>query len=192
MPNETQDKETREKELAKSPSGAATATGQARENDSGKEDERLKDADRRPTPEGAPKAGDFAPVDYPKPQGLQKEPANFSPTGTIPAEMVSSPGGFIPISSVAGDELEARLESTYGKQPIGDQLEELTDEQLVGMDGPSVRAVGLQRGYRMPEMAGSRTMRATFLREQGKDERFAEGKDSGKKGLAARVLGGGK
>jgi hypothetical protein len=190
MPNETQDKAVRSAEIAKSASGTATATGQAREHDSGKEDERLKGADKHPQPEGAPEGGDFAKVNYAQPQGLQAEPANFSVTGTIPAEVVSSPGGFVPLSSVSEGDRYARLESTYGKQPIGDQLERLTEEDLEGMDGPSVRAVGHQRGYKMPEQAGSRTMRATFLREQENDERFAE--EKGKKGLAARVLGSGK
>lgn len=192
MANETQEKAVRESQINKTSSGGATATGQARENDSGKEDERLKDTDKRPEPEGAPEGGDFAEVKYAKPQGLQAEPANFSVTGTIPADVVSSPGGFVPLSSVSEGDREARLESTLGKQPIGDQLNELTREDLEGMDGPSVRAVGVQRGYRMPDMGGSRTMRASFLREQEKDERFLEGEGKPKKGLAARVLGGGK
>lgn len=168
----TQSEETRGAILSQAPSNSASATGQAkREKD---EEERLTDHPRGSTVEieGAPEGGDFGAGTDAKPQGMQTEPAAFTPSGTIPAAMVSSPGGFVPLSAIPEGEREGRLRSTLGKQPIGDQHEKLTEEELGQLDGPSIRAIAVQRGYKNIPEFGSRTIRSRFLQEQDNDPLF--------------------
>jgi hypothetical protein len=181
-----QNEEARKDALSRTAAtGLGSATGQARENRSGAEDERLKGADKREAPEGAPKMGDFARVELPEPDGLQAEPAAFSTAGTIPSGMVSSPGGFVPISAVSDPKraIERTLAST-GRNPDDRKL---TEEEVESLDGASVRAIGAQRGYEMPDMAGGRSMRRIFLEKQAEDSRF-KGSSTLKK-VAAAVAG---
>lgn len=165
-----QSAEVRAEALRAAPSGSGSATGQAKENDSGQEDERLVGSEDRPAPEGAPERGDYGQVEYAQPVGLQAEPAAFTPGGTIPAGFVASPSGFVPASTVANP--EEAIETTLGKQKVAAPPRKLTQEEVEALDGPTVRAIGAQRGYQMPDMAGSRTARARFLAEQDKDPAF--------------------
>jgi hypothetical protein len=184
MADTTQDPKVREEMLARSTSGSGSATGQAKEQASGREDERLEGSEDREGPEDGPEKGDFGAVEYAQPVGLQAEPANFTSGGTIPAGMVSSPAGFVPLSAV-GDP-EAALERTLGKQGSTKDNRRLTEEDLEQLDGPSIRAIGTQRGYQMPDLAGRGTIRGKFLAEQEKDERFSE-EEPAKKGLLAKL-----
>lgn len=168
----TQDPATREEMLRRSSSGDGSATGQAKDQASGKEDERLKGSEDREGPEDAPEKGDFGAVEYAQPVGLQAEPANFTSGGTIPAGMVSSPAGFVPISAV--DDPEAALERTLGKQGSTKDTRRLIEDDLEQLDGPSIRAIGTQRGYHMPDLAGRGTIKTRFLALQDADPAFAE------------------
>jgi hypothetical protein len=181
----TQTDEKRKEGLSGAPSGGQTATGQAKEDASGAEEARLKGTEDRPAPEGGPEKGDFAPVDYPEPSGAQAEPANFTFGGTIPSNMVSSTNGFVPVSAVSDPEeaLERTLAST---RRIRDDRK-LSEEELEAMDGPSVRAIGVQRGYEMPDLAGGGVTRRRFLAQQEKDEAFSEKKEG--KSLLDKVRG---
>jgi hypothetical protein len=156
---------------ATSTGGAAgTATGQAIQQHDGSEKERLKDLEKPPTPKDAPKAGDFAPHTAQKPIGLQKEEAAYAVNGTIPADMVSSPSGWVPAGAVADREeaLERTLEST-GRLPDD---RELTEDELKKLDGATIRSIAAQRGYEMPAVGGTRSSRMRFLQHQGEDKRF--------------------
>lgn len=174
MAETTQDPKVREEMLARSTSGSGSATGQAKEQASGKEDERLGGSEDREGPEDAPAKGDFGAVEYAQPVGLQAEPANFTSGGTIPAGMVSSPGGFVPLSAV-GDP-EAALERTLGQQGSTKDNRRLTEDDLDQLDGPSIRAIGAQRGYKIADLAGRRTVKAAFLTAQDEDKRFQKSK----------------
>lgn len=169
-----QDAATREQALKGAPSGAGSATGQAKEDAAGAEERRLKGSEDREGPEDAPSQGDYGAIEYSEPVGLQAEPANFTRGGTIPAAMVSSPTGFVPVSSV--DDPEAALERTLGEGGSTKDNRRLTEEELDQLDGPSVRAIGVQRGYKIGDLAGSRTIRAAFLAAQDEDKRFAKAK----------------
>lgn len=169
MANATQSEEARAAALAHAPSHTATATGQALQKE--KEDERLENHPRGSTIEieGGPTSGDFGGGEPQEPRGLQAEPAAFTASGTIPPAMVSSPGGFVPLSAVPEGEREERLQTTLGKTSRGDDGRALTEAEVDALDGPSIRAIGHQRGYHMPEQAGSRRMRQVFLTNQAED-----------------------
>lgn len=174
MADQTQNDAVRAEMLSRSTASSGSATGQAKDQASGKEDERLEGQDKRPGPKDGPTNGDFALVEYAQPIGLQAEPANFTSGGTIPASMVSSPSGFVPISSIADPE-EAQ-ERTLGAQGSTRDDRALTEEELGQLDGPSIRAIGAQRGYKINDLAGKRTVTAAFLAAQGEDKRFTKGK----------------
>jgi hypothetical protein len=180
---EVQSEEARVAALSRGATHGASATGQAQR--ASDDAVRLKGEPRGSTVEinGAPEGGDFGSGTASEPKGLQAEPAAFTPSGTIPSGMVSSPGGFVPVSAVPEREREARLQTTLGKTSIGDRRELLAEEELEGLDAPTLRAIGHQRGYKMPEQAGSRRMRAEFLRAQNDDSSLKPQK----KGLASKV-----
>lgn len=163
----------------------SSATGQAKENDSGKEDERLEGRDEQQEPQNAPTKGDFAQVKTEAPKGLQAEPANFTTSGTIPAGFVSSPTGFVPLSAVSDP--EAALERTLAANGRNRDERKLSEEEVEAISGVELRAIGVQRGYELPDFAGQHTMRRRFLREQEKDESLTE--KSEKRSLTARLVG---
>jgi hypothetical protein len=188
MAVQTQDEDARAAALSQSTAGSSSATAQAQQKDA--EEERLADHPRGSTIEieGAPTAGDFGGGEPQEPRGLLAEPAAFTPLGTIPAAMVSSPGGFVPLSAIPEGDRENRLQSTLGKQPVGDQRQQLSEDELAALDGPSIRAIAVQRGYKdIPEF-GSRSIRKHFLIAQAKDPLlFEEKKSAG--GVLRRLVG---
>lgn len=169
----TQDSAVRDEMLSRTTTaGSATATGQALDQASGAEDERLEGADKAESPEGAPEKGDFARVQLAEPSGLQAEPAAFSTAGTIPQGMVASPSGHIPatVTNASPEDVNRTLNST-GRNSDNRKL---TEREVESLSGPDLRAIGVQRGYDMPALAGTRTQRRVFLEKQSADSRFKE------------------
>lgn len=178
----TQDEKVRDDALSRTAAtGSGSATGQAIEQASGSEDKRLSGSEDRQEPKGAPKQGDFARIDLEEPSGLQAESAAFTTNGTIPSGMVASPGGFVPASAVPDS--EAALEMTLNSSGRNPDTRVLSEKEVEGLSGTELRAIGAQRGYKMADLAGTRTQRREFLRLQGEDPRFKE-----KKGTTAKIL----
>jgi hypothetical protein len=157
------------------------ASGQARA-ETLKQDEVHPAGEKRDAPEGAPTTADFGRVKLPKPTGLQAEEANYTTGGTIPANMVSSPGGFVPLSAVA--DREAALERTLTSSGRNPDTRALSEDEIEGLSGAEARAISAQRGYKPPDLAGSRTQRRFLIEEQSKDQRFT----NEKRGLTGKVL----
>lgn len=178
-----QDEQARTDALSRSGAGTGTATGQAKENASGREDERLAGADKREEPENTSQKADFARVELDEPAGLQAETAAYGPGGTIPAGMVSSPGGFIPLSAV--NDPEEALERTLSSNGRNPDTRRLREDEVEQLSGAEARAISAQRGYKPPDLAGTRTQRRFLLEKQAEDPRFKEEK----KGVVAKVLG---
>ena len=177
-----QTEEARRAELSRAAPHGATATGQALHK--GEEDDRLSGHPRGALqePESGPEGGDFGEGTPAKPRGLQAEEATYIHSGTVPPNMVSSPGGLVPVGAVPESERDARLQTTLGKSAIGGDRRKLTEDEVAQIDGPSIRAIGVQRGYRMDGQFGSRSARAEFLRQQEDDQAFKP-----KKGLVEKV-----
>lgn len=180
-----QTEEARRAELSRAAPHGATATGQALHK--GEEDERLKDHPRGALeePEDGPDGGDFGEGAVAKPKGLQAEEATYIHSGTVPPNMVSSPGGLVPVGAVPEDEREARLQTTLGRSAIGGDRRKLSEDEVAAMDGPSIRAIAAQRGYKVDNQFGSRTSRASFLQQQEEDPLFKKVKGTGKTTQAA-------
>lgn len=155
--------------------GPETATGQQIAWDNGEQevpkgDERgsqleIEGGEPTPTIEG----GD-------KPRGLQAEPALFVSNGQVAHDMVPSPTGLQPIAAVAATPEEAkkkideRVEQHQQYINRTQNKDKVLDEATVGRLGKAeLRAIALQRGYDVPE-AGTRAIRANFLRAQGEAE----------------------
>lgn len=170
-----QNEQARKDALSRSAAGSGTAAGQARDGDP-------EPGEKQDKPEGAPSKGDFARVRLDKPTGLQAEEASYDAGGTIPANMVSSPAGYVPISGVSDpDEALERTLTSSGRNP---DTRALTEEEIEGLSGAEARAISAQRGYKPPDLAGTRTQRRFLLEEQTQDSRFK----NEKKGVTARVL----
>ena len=114
------------------------------------------------------------------PRGLQAEDALFVSNGQVASDMVPSPTGLQPVGAVAATPEEAKemiekRKTDHQAYVEGTAKLENIDEQTINRLGKTeLRAIGVQRGYKMPD-TGTRAMRATFLAEQAKDERV--GKD---------------
>lgn len=166
--------------------GPETATGQqikwaAGEQDVPKGDERgsqteIEGGEPTPTIEG----GD-------EPRGLQAEDALFSSNGQIASDMEASPTGLQPIGAASASPEEAQEKIAKRKADHQAYIErtprlEQLDEPTIGRLGKTeLRAIGLQRGYTMPE-TGTRAMRASFIAAQDKDERIGGSVPKGKRG----------
>ena len=123
------------------------------------------------TKKNQPKA-DFKADPPTKPSGAQAEPAEFAKDGgSVSPNMVPSGGGPVPLGSLAPEEQKRRLElkRTSGRLP---DEEELDEDKLAELSAPEIRAIGVSRGYKMPDTGGRRTMRRTFLRAQEEDPEF--------------------
>lgn len=115
-----------------------------------------------------------------EPRGLQAEDALFSSNGQIASDMEASPTGLQPIGMTvnspeeAQEKIDRRREEHQKYVERSPRLEAL-DEPTIGRLGKTeLRAIGLQRGYTMPE-TGTRAMRASFIAAQDKDERLSGG-----------------
>jgi hypothetical protein len=121
-------------------------------------------------------AGDFLGTLPPKPTGAQAEEAEFARDGgSVPAGFVPSGGGPVPAGSLPEAEQKRRLDlkRTSGRLPDNEELDEDT---LGGMSAPDLRALGVSRGYKMPDAGGRATMMREFLVGQRADERFRKSK----------------
>lgn len=171
-----QEDKDREQALKQAPGGLGTATGQARADLAGDLEE-IKGAARGsqvPIAGGAPGA-DFAEGSTKKPQGMQAEAAAFTSNGSIPAGMVSSPAGLVPLGAVDGD-VEGRLQDTLSRPPIQTDYRALSESEIEQLDGPTLRAVAADRGYEIPGQFGARSARRAFLDAQKSDRRALRGK----------------
>lgn len=132
-----------------------------------------------------------------KPKGLQAEPALFVSNGSISSTDVPTPQGLQPIGAIAtspehGEQLQAQRKADHQKYVDKTKVHtHKLDEATVGrLHRTELRAIGLQRGYKMPE-SGHRVTRAAFLDAQSKDSTI--GGDVGTKGTSSRgSKGGGK
>lgn len=112
-----------------------------------------------------------------EPRGLQAEDALFSSNGQIASDMEASPTGLQPIGAASASPEEAREKMERRKADHKAYIErsprlENLDEPTIGRLGKTeLRAIGLQRGYEMPE-TGTRAMRASFIAAQDKDDRI--------------------
>lgn len=156
---------------------ALTATGQARAQLLGTEDERLSEIeDRGSTAEtigGEPKP-DLGGRTVKNREG-QDAPAAFVVNGLQPAAMVASPGGLQPVSLVASDpdDAQAKLEQRRDDAPQHPRArDELSETQVAALDAPSLRAVAESRGYKDFPRLGAEGTRREFLRRQGEDRNF--------------------
>jgi hypothetical protein len=168
----TQSEEARRRALEGANPAARTATGQALENLSGAEDERIENLDNhgsdRPIAGGDALSPDYSPFTAAEPVGLQAQPAAFAGNGSLDPAMVASPTGLIPVSAVASDHKEAanRIQGHFDAveaQLTGGALkvDDLTDEQIDRLDGATLRAVAAQEGLDIGEN-GTRTARKRF------------------------------
>jgi hypothetical protein len=113
-----------------------------------------------------------------KPREGQAEPARFTSNGQLPHNMVPSPTGSVPVGAVATtvEDAEKRIEEAV--KAHDDFLANKRTEQNKTISAATVNrlgraellAIGAQRGYNLPDVVGTRTTRATFLREQEKDK----------------------
>lgn len=175
---EPQSEEAREKVLHQATGGLGTATGQAKANLLGHEDERLEGLASRGS-EVPIAGGDQIKADYPehegaKPIGNQAVPAAFTTNGSLPLNMVPSPSGPVPASTVAGDQAAAAQAVRRANKERDDLIlrsgaKKLSREQIEGMNAADLRAVAHDRGYDLGDYAGSRVTRRRFIEAQGKD-----------------------
>jgi hypothetical protein len=112
-----------------------------------------------------------------EPRGLQAEDALFTSNGQVASDMEASPTGLQPIGANSATPEEAQKKIDQRKADHQAYIErspklERLDEPTIGRLGKTeLRAIGLQRGYDMPE-TGTRAMRAGFIAAQDKDDRI--------------------
>jgi hypothetical protein len=131
-----------------------------------------------------------------KPRGLQAESALFVSNGSISSTDVPSPSGLQPIGAVAtsvehGRKLvETRKRDHEAFVRRSPRAEALDESQVNTMGRAELAAIGVQRGYDMPD-AGTRATRAAFLAAQDNDETLGGGKVASKRGSAGSNNGKG-
>jgi hypothetical protein len=153
-----------------------SATGQAVAQALGQE-EVPKGKDRGAPPSQAQKD---AQPDYfkgAKPKGMQAEQAIFASNGSLEPNMVASPSGLVPVSTVARDEdhaqeiMEDRREQhqKYVELRSSNRNKRLSEATVGRLGHAELRAIGEQRGYQLP-LGGNRTTRTAFLAAQAEDK----------------------
>jgi hypothetical protein len=112
-----------------------------------------------------------------KPRGLQKEPAMFVTNGSIEHGAVPTPSGLQPVAAVATspEDAKKRVEKRVDEhkrfvERTVERRERLDDATVGRLGRAELRAVALQRGYEDIPEAGTRAVRAAFLREQKNDK----------------------
>lgn len=153
-----------------------SATGQAVARELG--------AEQPPEDRGAPDAPEAEPdfMEGAEPKGLQAEPARFVSNGSLEPNMVASPSGPIPASSVTAtrEDAEQRVEDHLAEhdrfvQQRSSQAKRLSQATIDRVGGAELRAIARQRGYDIVE-GGNRTTRRAFAAAQNDDETL-QGKD---------------
>jgi hypothetical protein len=167
-----QPEKVRDAALASSHPGTRTATGQALENLSGAETERIEGLESRgstqPIAGGDELKADFPPHEGAQPVGLQAQPAHFVTNGTVDPTMVASPTGLVPVSAVettvqgAMNRLQAHADARDTANSGTRKVEDLTEEEINRLDGGTLRAIASDQGWDIGEN-GTRTARRRFL-----------------------------
>lgn len=125
------------------------------------------------------------------PRGLQAETAMFVSNGSISATDIPSPTGLQPVSNVATSVEHARElvktkkdeHAAFVNRSV--KAKRLDEDEVARMGRAELNAIGVQRGYDMPE-AGTRATRAAFLAGQDADKGLGGG-DVGKRRGGAPV-----
>lgn len=128
-----------------------------------------------------------------KPRGLQAEPALFVSNGQVPHDMVPSSSGLQPVAAVAAtpeeakEKIDQRVEEHQRYVSRTQDKDRVLDEATVGrLSKTELRAIGLQRGYDMPD-AGTRAIRASFLSEQTRSSQGPKG-SKGRQGASNKSM----
>ena len=110
------------------------------------------------------------------PVGAQAEPARFTSNGQVPHATVGSPTGSVPVSALASspEDAEKRIDEQNEAHDdfVAKRLNRdrrLDPATLNRLSGAELRAIGAQRGYKLPDYSGSRTTRQAFIEAQDKD-----------------------
>lgn len=157
--------------------GDNTATGQAKKQRSGEQEE-AKEEDTREIPESVSAIKpDYLASEANEPVGLQAEEASFLPNGSVEHGMVASNSGFVPAASIAKDAEhfdklveKQKADLKEGLRSVRSGRTALTDEQIDKMSGAELRAVAHDRGYDISDTMGTRGSRAAFSKAQGDDD----------------------
>lgn len=150
--------------------GSNTATGQA-----------LHESEReRPENEGSPLGepeGAFNIFEDHENSDEQTAPARYAVNGQVENGMVPSNYGPVPVAAVARDADHAKELLDQHNENLRKQIlrprTKLTEAQISRASKQELRAIGISRGYDIPE-AGSRVTREAFLRAQDEDENTVE------------------
>lgn len=117
------------------------------------------------------------------PVGTQTEPSMFVSNGAIQPNMVPSPSGPVPISTVARSQEHANQINESRTQQISDSYnntsarQRITDEKLARMTRAEIAAVAFDRGYDISSAAGGRATRSLFKAAQDKDQDLEDGEN---------------
>jgi len=187
-----QPEEVRERNLETAPRGTQTATGKAIAAED--EADRIDSLEDRGGNEDligeAQEEGDYISGEASEPIGLQAEGAAYATNGSVPARMVASPTGLVPVSAVAGspEAAEARLkqqrqaEVDAVKNRSG-SLQEIPEDKIAAMNGAEARAILHDRGYMNTNdsnQLSNRAARRELIKAQSADERIKGSKKSQK------------
>lgn len=132
---------------------------------------------------GAPKPDS----ERPKNSGAQTEPARFTSNGQIPHNNVGSPTGSVPVGALdlTVEEAEARVQATNDDHDAyvaqRGKRTKLAAETIHRLPAVEIRAIAEQRGYVLPEFAGTRATRTSFLKAQDEDTQIEDTRKSAKK-----------
>lgn len=170
-----QSEEARNAVIARSAAGRQTAIGQARADfiaeNSDDEKPEIPGGYTEPIAGGDPTPDNDGPTE---PQGAQADPAILTTNGTIPVNMLPSPGGLVPVSAVVADPHQGAklVQENYDateKQLLRSGTERLSRAKIESMNAGDLRSVASDRGYDIGDRAGSRMTRERFIAAQNKD-----------------------
>lgn len=187
-----QSDEARKATLTNAPKGLGTATGVEHERLFGDQEDRIKNLESRgstvPIAGGDEIKADFAASESAAPVGAQAQPANWTSNGVLPPNMVASPSGPVPVSSVTSSIEEAQKRSEENLKSHEDFVlrsggEKLSRDRIEGLQAADLRAIAHDRGYDLGEYAGNRVTRRRFIEAQ--DGETVGGEGSGETGAAA-------
>lgn len=174
-PNE-QPEAARARNLETAPAGTNSATGKALH-----EDDEI-DVENRGGDESligeVQEAGDYI-GEGTEPIGLQASKAHFATNGSVPARMVASPSGPIPVSAVASspgaaeDKLKQQQKRELEAAEARATYSEIPEDKIRGMSGAEARAIMHDRGYMSANDSlnlSNRAARRALIQKQGEDE----------------------
>lgn len=159
--------------------GAETATGMQIRAKSGQDIPKGKEAGSQVPIEGGDPTPDHEGPQ--KPRGLQAEPALFVSNGSVPHQAIASPSGLQGPGAVLGSPeeakrmVDARVEEHKAFVERSVSTKRLDEATISRLGRAELAAIGLQRGYDIPE-AGARATRAAFARGQDTDNTIEGGR----------------